>query len=205
MIFIKYISKGKTLTNTVIQNKFNFRGRNRNLPWFPRKGKRTDLAELFMELGYRKGVEIGTRQGVFAKVLCDSNPKLHLTCVDPWTAYYRISQEDQDKRYLEALEMLKGLNVTIIKKPSMEAVGTFKDRSLDFVYVDGDHDFDCAMMDIIYWMPKVRTEGIFAVHDYNPAAGADVVSAVNAYTRCHHIDPWYVTREMEPTAYWVVK
>jgi hypothetical protein len=31
----------------------------------------------------------------------------------------------------------------------------------------------------------------------------EVVDAVNAYIHAKHIDPWYVTKEVEPTAYWV--
>ena len=30
-----------------------------------------------------------------------------------------------------------------------------------------------------------------------------VIEAVDAYTRCHMIHPWYVTREDLPTAFWV--
>jgi hypothetical protein len=85
----------------------------------------------------------------------------------------------------------------------MEGVLDLSDRSVDFVYIDGDHAFDHAMMDIIKWAPKVKQGGIVAVHDYDIAEGADVSSAVNAYTHAHHVDPWYVTRELTPTAYWV--
>jgi hypothetical protein len=29
------------------------------------------------------------------------------------------------------------------------------------------------------------------------------VPAVDAYVRCHHIHPWYVTYEIMPTVFWV--
>lgn len=85
----------------------------------------------------------------------------------------------------------------------MDAVGQFKDGSLDFVYIDGDHSFENCILDILHWTKKVRPNGVVAVHDYHPYVGLDVMLAVDAYTRANHIDPWYVTREMEPTAYWV--
>jgi hypothetical protein len=51
----------------------------------------------------------------------------------------------------------------------------------------------------------VKPGGIVAVHDYDVWEGGDVTLAVNAYTHAHRIDPWYVTQELTPTAYWVQK
>jgi hypothetical protein len=194
-------------TADAIFRKWNFRGRRGNLPWFSYRGNRNELAELFGELGFNKGVEIGTRKGEYARVLCQKNPKLLLTCIDPWLAYNGkyMRQDIQDRLYDIAVKNLNGLNVEIIRKKSMDAVGDFKDKSLDFVYIDGNHSFDYAIMDIIHWVPKVRTEGIVAIHDYHHGVGADVVKAIDAYTHCHHIDPWYITREIWPTAFWVKK
>lgn len=153
------------------------------------------MAELFGELGFKEGVEVGTRQGHYAMVLCDSNPHLHLTCVDPWNRRHQ-------RFYEEAVSNLSTRNVTIMRTTSMEAVGQFNDGSLDFVYIDADHSFDNAMLDTIHWVPKVRVGGIVALHDYCTTV-AGVTWAVNAYTHCHHIDPWYTTREAIPTAFWV--
>jgi len=160
------------------------------------------LAELFRDLGYTKGVEVGTRHGDYAHVLCEKNPALALTCIDPWASYSHLSQEQQDANYTLATTNLKPYNVTILRMPSMEGVQRFADRSLDFVYIDGNHEFDYCCPDIIYWAKKVKRGGIVAVHDYYPFGWAGVVQAVMAYTHCHHIDPWYVTREREPTAFW---
>ena len=191
-------------TDEAIQRRFRFR--TRTLPWFPRRGDRNDLAALFGELGFTIGVEIGTHRGRFAATLCQANPKLRLTCIDPWSTYFdggQVSQERQDTLHAEAVKMLQNLPVTIIRKMSMEAVGAFPDDGLDFAYIDGNHLFDYEILDIIFWTPKVRVGGVIAVHDYNPFVGIDVVAAVDAYTRSHDIDPWYVTREETPTAFWV--
>ena len=37
----------------------------------------------------------------------------------------------------------------------------------------------------------------------DPVGRVLVVQAVDAYTHCHSIRPWYVTREKEPCAFWV--
>jgi predicted O-methyltransferase YrrM len=192
-------------TDEIIQANFRFEGRNRNLPWYPRRGDRNRLASLLGKMEFNEGVEVGTNRGRFATTLCQANPNIHLTCVDPWVAYELSSQKRQERFYSMAVKQLSQFNVTIIRKTSMEAVGSFEDKSLDFVYIDGNHLFDYAIMDIIHWVPKVKIGGIVALHDYHHQVGCDVIAAVDAYTRSHHIDPWYVTREELPTAYWVNK
>lgn len=176
--------------------------RTRNVPWYPRSGTRVELAQFFGEVGLDRGVEVGTKKGEYAKVLCEANPRLRLFCVDPWTAYSGITQERQDRRFAFASEVLSRYNVGIVKKVSMDAVQDFDDGSLDFVYIDGNHRFEYAMMDLLHWPTKVRRGGIVAVHDYHPM-GQDVTMAVEAYARAKDVRPWYVTREPLPTAFWV--
>ena len=174
-----------------------------NMPVLLRRGNRGTMATVFGELGYTVGAEIGVKYGNNAMSLCDHNPDLHLYCIDPWAPYDRVSQARQDRIYANAMKNLKGYPVTIIRKPSLEALLDFEDDSLDFAYIDGAHDFDNAMMDIICWSRKVRRGGVVAVHDYMAGFGAGVMWAVNSYTHCHNIGVWFVTREREPTALWV--
>ena len=183
-----------------IQAWFSFRGGRNNLPWTTRRGTRDDLVRLFAQTGFTEGVEVGTQRGLFAKVLCDTCPSLHLTCVDPWQAYSSHPQEQQDGFYQTTVERLAGCNVTLVRKRSLDAATTFADASLDFVYVDGAHDFDNAAQDIIQWSAKVKPGGIVAVHDFDLT---DVRCAIESYVRCHHIIPWYLTNERHPTAFWV--
>jgi len=178
-----------------------------NLPRLLKRGNRVDLGRVFKKLQFMKGVEVGTRKGEFATALCDANRDMHLWCVDPWMAYDAghgvASQERQEKLYAHAMNQIKGHNITVIRKTSMDAVSEFEDQSVDFVYIDANHQFDFVVCDLIYWAPKVRMGGIVALHDYRPGHWAGVVEAVDAYTKCHDIRPWYITREKEPTAFWV--
>ena len=192
--------------NKAIQRKFRLARRGEdNLPWGAlRHSNRFHLAELFGDLKFNEGVEVGVRRGLYSAKLCKQNPDLHLTCVDPWDNYhFRYPQEKQDKIHDIAAKRLKPYNVTILRKSSVEGLAHFKDESIDFVFVDGNHKFDYVMTDIIEWSKKVKTGGIVAVHDYYHFGWAGVVMAVDAYTRAHHIDPWYTTKEREPTAVWV--
>jgi len=174
-----------------------------NLPIGAKRGGRERLGEVFRTLRLNRGAEIGTKKGEFASVLCAANPDLTLFCVDPWSAAFGGKQAVHDNFYQQAVHALKPFNVTIIRKPSLEAIGEFADGSLDFVYIDANHSFDCVAPDIIFWSQKVRSGGLVACHDYFALINGGVVKAVDAYTHCHHIDPWYVTEEVYPTAFWV--
>lgn len=48
----------------------------------------------------------------------------------------------------------------------MEALKQFKDNSLDFVYIDGNHDYQFVLDDITGWTKKVKMGGAVAGHDY---------------------------------------
>lgn len=48
----------------------------------------------------------------------------------------------------------------------MDVVKQFKDESLDFVYIDGNHSFQHVVNDLCEWEKKVKVGGIVAGHDY---------------------------------------
>lgn len=164
-----------------------------------------DLAKLFAELGFKTGVEIGTDQGEYAEVLLKTIPNLFLHCIDPWKAevyekgYQPESYEKQeyfDKRYLETQErLLPYSNTNVWRTTSMEAIISFPDNSLDFVYIDGNHDFLNVAQDIHFWLKKVKPGGILSGHDYvcYPARKFNhVKKVVNAYTTAYHLLPVFL-------------
>lgn len=160
---------------------------------------RNDLARWFCELGFRAGVEIGVESGEYSEILCKSNPGLHLFSIDPWKAYkgYRdhVNQEKIDGFYKRASERLAPYGATLIKKFSLDAVKEFADQSLDFVYIDGNHNILNVIQDLYYWTPKVKFGGIIAGHDYvvhRPPTGMHVVEGVNAWVKAYRIAPWFI-------------
>lgn len=50
----------------------------------------------------------------------------------------------------------------IMRLTSEQAAALFADDSLDFCYIDAQHDFLSVMQDITRWWPKVRSGGIMA-------------------------------------------
>ncbi len=164
---------------------------------------RDNLAKLFAELKFNKGVELGVAQGLYSEVLCKANPKLHLYGVDPWlTKGYEPTihgtsheQEEFDIQYKETVKRMKSYNYTIVKKSSKDALKNFKDNSLDFVYIDANHDFLNFTFDLHYWRRKVRIGGIVSGHDYanfKYKKFNHVKRALDAYARCYGMIPFFI-------------
>lgn len=63
---------------------------------------------------------------------------------------------------------------------SVSASAGFEDKTIDFVWIDGDHSLEGVRADIAAWLPKVKAGGVIAGHDYydNPNKGNFVRSAV---------------------------
>lgn len=164
-----------------------------SLPTYPRAA----LAELFYDLGFTKGVEIGTLSGRFAQVLLEANPELTLWCVDPWKPYPDLigNKENFDDAESEARRRLASYNAHLLKMTSMQAIEQFEDNELDFVYIDGAHDFINVALDLRYWSDKVRSGGIIAGHDFvrtRHQVGHHVAEVVSAWTAAQKIAPWFI-------------
>lgn len=164
---------------------------------------RARLATLMHEMGFKLGVEVGTEQGKFAQRMLLNMPGITLYCIDPWQVYadgggYKphIIQKDYDKYYREALERVKGYDCFLVKDYSINAVKNFKDNSLDFVYIDGNHRLDYVTQDIVNWTEKVRPGGIVAGHDYIKQAGlhsnSHVPYAVEAYAQAYFLNNYFI-------------
>jgi predicted O-methyltransferase YrrM len=54
----------------------------------------------------------------------------------------------------------------IHREYSINAAKNFKDSSLDFVYIDGRHDYTGVKEDVEAWYPKLKEGGLFAGHDF---------------------------------------
>lgn len=160
---------------------------------YKKKFKRRNLARLFKEKGFTRGVEIGVMHGTYSKTLCEENPDLKLYSVDPYMEVYGDPQTNEwgnkhlEEKYQFAKKRLEPFNCEMIRKTSLEAVRDFEPESIDFVYVDGAHTFDYAMVDIIEWGKIVKPGGIISGHDYCKS-WPGVVRAVNAYAKEHNVD-----------------
>lgn len=165
--------------------------------------KRNDFYNAFRELGFKEGAEIGVHTGKNARVMFDTIPNLKLHCVDCWKAVGSRTERHQRLYYRRMKQLLEpeiiNGQANIIKKWSLDAVKDFKRESLDFVYIDANHNYDSIMQDIIQWTRKVRPGGIVSGHDYHykrPSCG--VVEAVKNYTSFHRLNYYYLDDDKIP-------
>jgi predicted O-methyltransferase YrrM len=142
------------------------------------------IRDYFQDQTEIKGAEVGVFTGYYSELLCKAMPNLHLTCCDIWGSGKYKRAEDQ------CLARLAPYNTTIIKDYSVEAAKQVADGSLDFVYIDGAHDYDNVKADLKAWLPKVRVGGIVAGDDFYdfPSGKGGVMQAATELTSHYHYD-----------------
>jgi hypothetical protein len=110
--------------------------------------------------------------------------------------YDRQSNKEFKEIYQTAKERLSKYKIEMIREFSMDAVKRVPEGSLDFVYIDANHEYPWVTEDIVHWSKRVRPGGIVAGHDYYRSILKDskchVLAAVNGYTYAYRINPWFI-------------
>lgn len=128
------------------------------------------LAESEVEL-FRKvlkgvsgvGVEIGCLDGYSSAVILDAS-ELHLTSIDPFIPdSMEVSLRGEKSRYLENVAPY-GDRAKLLETYSWKAIQTWY-RSIDFLFIDGDHRLDDVFRDFNDWHSHLVRGGLLAMHD----------------------------------------
>lgn len=121
-------------------------------------------------------VEVGCWLGRSASYLgveiINSGKDIKLDCVDMWDIpndSVLIQEQAVIKGtlyfdFLHNIEPLRHL-IKTIRCDSAKAADFYADESLDFVYIDADHNYEPFKKDLEVWYPKVKKGGVFAGHD----------------------------------------
>lgn len=178
-------------------------------PYWIMGAKRADIPDFILSHGGKKGVEIGVAWG--QNIVDYAKKGIEIYGVDPWDAH---TDEDEfrtiisiDGKYGKTIDGVYQLakertekykNCHLMKMTSMEALKYFDDRSLDFVYIDGNHSFGHVAMDLMKWCRKVKKGGVIAGHDYfshNPKTQRKyrgIGSIVRAFAETYDYTSFYV-------------
>lgn len=146
------------------------------------------------------GLEIGVCTGSNALNLLETAEPTSLTLVDPW--YYEWHAFNFEKKVFggvngtlpdpEAAEAVfryatetvgKDPRVTIMRGTSSQMVPQIPDKSLDWVYIDGDHSYKGAWTDIEVVLPKLKDQCLVLGHDWSYLKFHGVVNAVERLLR----------------------
>jgi len=125
----------------------------------------------FVEIGSFKG-----RSSAFLAVeIINSGKNITLDLIDTWKG----SIEHQEGEDCEVLEVKNGTlydtflnnmkpvegNFNAIKMTSLEAAVLYPDRSIDFLMIDGAHEFESVVADIRAYLPKMKHGGVMTGDD----------------------------------------
>jgi hypothetical protein len=123
-------------------------------------------------------VEIGCWEGKSTVFMADkikrSGKKIEFYAVDLWDSYKQVdlTWKADYETFLKNIEPVKDY-IKVIKSDSVEASKLFKDKSVDFIFIDGNHQYEYVKRDILAWLPKLK--GVMAGHDYDWQSVKDAV------------------------------
>jgi predicted O-methyltransferase YrrM len=149
--------------------------------------------------------EIGVRRGKHAAFLIDSLDIEKLYLIDPYEAYDEYSEDWADDDAMTevetaARERLGSFKFAIfIQKFSNDAIPDISE-DLDFVYIDGNHEYEFVKDDIANYYPLLNEGGILAGHNYTPG-WPGVIQAVDEFARHRGLKvqrakfaDWFITK-----------
>lgn len=123
-------------------------------------------------------VELGCAEGLFSSdILKWPNCGL-LYMVDLWGRIPNQSgdgaspQEWHDKNFNGAMTNVEFAKdrIKVLRGLTWDMAANVPDESLDLLYLDACHTYECVMEDLTKWFPKVKKGGIIAGHDYKNRA-----------------------------------
>ena len=135
--------------------------------------------------------EMGVERGLNADDMLSNINFDKLYLIDdyaPYTDYLGgfCPPDIQEKVYEQMYTNLKQhLNkIVFITRSSKQAVKLFPDEFFDFVYIDGNHNYENVKEDIGLWLSKVKIGGVLGGHDFDlrNAVRQDVAEAVKDFS-----------------------
>jgi len=122
-----------------------------------------------------KFIEIGSWKGkssaYLAVEIINSKKNITLDCIDTWkgssehVAYENIISDDLYELFIKNISSLLSV-INPVRLDSISASKNYEDKTIDFIFIDGSHDYENVKADINAWLPKVKFGGIISGHDY---------------------------------------
>ena len=116
-----------------------------------------------------RGAEIGTHEGRWTRALVDIAAPASLTLIDPWAedaeqdARPRATTAPQDRRDAQFAAITAAYpEATILRAPSTDALIAMPDAALDWLFFDGNKQYDVILADLEQAVRVVRPGGIVA-------------------------------------------
>ena len=138
---------------------------------------------------------MGLLLGESAEIFLKSNAFNILYCIDPYIQGFDENDKatsdllpTAEKRFNERFKDNKIIKK--IKQKSDDAINLFENESIDFIYIDGNHQYEYVKNDILNYFPKIKIGGIISGHDYENSGSTFHIRGVKkAVDECFKIKP----------------
>lgn len=169
----------------------------------PQKTKRFHwLAERINKAKYSTGAEVGCATGNTTVHIFTNCPSLRsLYVADNWSPMPNWKERNlpsgiSHKRIFKDRITPFANNITILEGLSWEMAKNVPDNSLDFVFIDACHEYECVYQDILAWAPKLKAGGLLCGHDINiPGVLQAVEELIEGWLNTNTDNVWYCRKE----------
>ena len=125
------------------------------------------------------GAYLGRSTVYLASCIKRSGKQIRLYAVDLWdTGLHddgraRTSMRETDDVFRHFIRNVRRAGVEDViyplKMSSVQAAALFEDGTLDFVFLDANHDYQAVHLELAAWFPKVKRRGVLGGHNYRHA------------------------------------
>jgi predicted O-methyltransferase YrrM len=126
-------------------------------------------------------LEIGSWKGRSAIAMASNTDGL-VYCVDTWSGHLDASDHFSAECFKDFIRNTKGFtNIIPFPLESLQAAAIFQrfGFQFDFIFIDGRHDYEGVVRDLVAWAPLLAPGAILAGHDYGHPDWPDVKTAVD--------------------------
>lgn len=145
------------------------------------------LADLLWRTRPTACVEIGTFGGATLSVIAKTlryNGNGFVVSIDAWSNQEAVRNFHPDTPFYQWWKQIDfppirdklvaqlekddlSLQVHLLMMSSQDAVPLFRDESIDFLIIDGNHSQECVFFDVFHYYPKVKDGGYIFLNDTN--------------------------------------
>jgi len=154
------------------------------------------------------GAEVGVFKGEFAQEMLEVVSPSMLYLIDPWRGMINSGDKNgQNLEYINGNEYYTKVilpkfggmsNVKVLREEST-ILNSFEDNSIDWIYVDADHQYHSVKHDLALAYSKVKVNGYILGHDYNHTIHPSVVRAVDELCEQNNLEIQYLSQDGCPS------
>jgi predicted O-methyltransferase YrrM len=122
-------------------------------------------------------------------LMASRNLGARLYCVDTWEGPDATENGTPYDTFLKNIRDARAdLLIEPVRMESPAAAETFRDRSLDLVFIGDGRGREHCLEDLEAWFPKIKPGGSVIGHGYRPGEGNPVARAAREFARTHGLE-----------------